>query len=122
MLPWKVPDVVPFTPSSNNYRLGVAFADQRVFFDVRWNSRDAAWYFDLLAEDDTVIILGVKVVLGVSLGHRSKHPWFETNTLAALDTSGQNLDAGYDDLGDRVQVIHTPLDEITSGAALTPTS
>lgn len=116
MLPWEVPDVVPFLVSTSNYRLGVAFDQDRVFFLVRWNSRDAAWYFDLLAEDDTVIVLGVKVVLGVSLGHRSKHPWLAANILTVVDTSGQNLDAGFDDLGARVVVVHSTLDELISGA------
>ena len=101
---------VPFIPSLNNYRLGVVFGTVRFYFLTRWNARDNAWYFDLLAEDDSVILVGVKVVLGGPLCRRSSHVWFRTNVLRVIDTSGSGRDADYDDLGGRVQVLHQSLD------------
>lgn len=109
-------DIIPFIPSENNYSVSVALGGARYWFDnIRWNSREndgeGAWYFDLRAEDKSVIMVGIKVVLGVQFGRTSTHPFFKTHILKAHDTSGQRREAGYDDLGGRVQVIHMALDE-----------
>jgi hypothetical protein len=109
-------DLIPFIPSENNYSLGVPLGGTRYLFDnIRWNSRDndgnGAWYFDLREQDGTVIRIGIKVVLGVQFGRTSTHPFFNTHLLKAVDTSGDRREAGFDDLGARVQVLHISLDE-----------
>jgi hypothetical protein len=106
-----VADYLPFTQSVNNERVGVALEDARYYFFRRWNSRDAAWYMDIRAEDDSAVALGVKLVLGVSLGRRSTHAFFQKHALYVIDTTGQNRDAAYDELGGRVQVLHLSLDD-----------
>ena len=108
-----MPAFIPFLPSQTNYTLGVPIGDVRYLMPVRWNPRDNAWYFDILNEDKSIICLNIKVVLGVNLGRRSMHEFFKTNMFFAFDTSNQNLDAGYDDLGDRVKVVHVTLDDLT---------
>lgn len=106
-----MPVTIPFLTSETNYRLGCPFDDFSIYFDVRWNSRDAAWYFDLYEADDTVIALNVKVITGIPLGRRSQHEFFETHVMTAVDTTGQGIDPGFDDLNSRVLVIvQTPVD------------
>ncbi len=106
-----MPELIPFTTSKTNERLGVALGGVRYFFDVRWNSQDKAWYFDLLVEDLTPIAIGLKVVLGVNLGRRSANPFFKNRVLRVVDTSGTGFDAGYDDLGARIVLLHIDLSE-----------
>ncbi len=96
---------LPFLVSDNNYTLVCPIDDEAIEFDVRWNSRDEAWYLDIYEDDDTVIALNVKLVLGVSLGRKSRHPFFQSHTMIAVDTTGSGTDPGYDDLGSRVQII-----------------
>ena len=112
-----MPDMIPFTPSDNNYRLSVSLGDTKYLFDVYWNARDLAWYFDLLQDDETPIAYGIKVVLGVSggLGARSQDPFFTQHRLTAIDTSGQDIDAAYDDLGARIVVVHRTQSELLFG-------
>lgn len=98
------PQILPFVPSVPYYRFRTSIENVAYIFDVRWNVRDAAWYFDLLETDETPIALGVKIVLGMSLARRIKHPLFRNGTLVAIDTSGKLREPGLDDLGTRVQI------------------
>lgn len=114
-------DYIPFVPGDTNYRLVVPLDNIDYLFDVRWNSRDnvdpvtgearGAYYFDLREADETIIEIGIKVVLGVRLGRTSTHPFFDVHVLQPIDLSGQGKDAGYDELGTRVQVLHMKLSE-----------
>jgi len=105
-------DLIPFTPSDTNYRLQVALDGVAYLFDVHWNARDNGWYFDLREQDETPILLGIKVVLGPPLGRtRRYHPFFQNHVLQVIDTSGAGVDAGFDDLGARVQVLHMTMAE-----------
>lgn len=96
--------IIPFRPSVPNYEFTTVLDNTKVTFDVLWNARDNAWYFDLYARDLTPIAFGIKVVLGVNLGRKSTDIFFQQNLLRAFDTSGKGRDAGIDDLGARVIV------------------
>jgi hypothetical protein len=103
---------IPLIPSRNNHTLVVPIAGAKYLFDnIHWNSFEQAWYFDLREEDETPIALGIKLVLGVRFGRTSIHPFFRANMLHLYDTSGQRKDPGFDDLGDRVQLVLTNFDE-----------
>lgn len=99
-------ELIPFTSSDNNYRLVIPLGGTNYLFDVRWNSRDSAWYISILTEDEVPIGSGLKLVLGARLGRHNPHPFFKEHTLVVLDTSGEDRDAGYDDLGARVVLVH----------------
>ena len=104
-------EYLPFIPSDNNYRLVTSLGGIPYLIDVHWNDSDSSWYMDIYESDETPILVGIKVVLGVRLGKRSKHEFFTNHILQAVDTSGARKDAGYDDLGARVQVVHFNLDD-----------
>lgn len=95
---------IPFLTSDTNYRLICPLDDQVIAMDVRWNSTDQAWYMDLYEEDDTVIALNIKIVLGVNLGRISNHPFFDNHKITAMDTTTRGIDPGFDDLNARVIV------------------
>ena len=104
-------DYLPFIPSDNNYTLRTSLGDEAFELDVHWNSRDEAWYFDLYDSQRTPILMGIKVVLGSLGASRQFISFFQTHILRVIDTTGKGKEAGYDDLGDRVQVLHTTIDE-----------
>lgn len=108
-------DTIPTQQSIPNYRIGVPIDGTLFLFDFRWNARDAAWYFDMYEADETPIVVGVKIVLGTYLGRRCTHPFFASNVLVARDTSGQGLDAGFDDLGARVVLLRFTDEEVLAG-------
>lgn len=104
--------VIPFVPSIAFYRVATTINSTQYIFDVRWNTRDSAWYFDVLEEDETPIVRGVKVVLGCLLGRNTDHPLFRQGVIVAADLSDSGRDAGFDDFGTRVQVMRLELNEV----------
>lgn len=105
--------VIPFRPSDNNYRLTVPFDNIPTLIDTRWSARDEAWYIDFREEDETPIMLGVKIVLGVNLARQSTNPFFRTQMFVPFDTSGTDVEAGFDDLGSRVIVQRLTIADLT---------
>lgn len=104
-------EFIPFIPGDTNYRLAVPLNDGEYLFDVRWNERDQAHYVDIRLSNEEVIVLGAKVVLGGRLGQLSTHAFFDAHVLQPIDMSGEGLDARFDDLGQRVQVVHMTMSE-----------
>jgi hypothetical protein len=100
---------LPVVPSIGNYRFATAIETVNYIFEVRWNTRDAAWYLNVLESDETPIIYGAKVVLGAYIGRRVDHPLFNDGVLVASDTSGAGLDAGFNDFGTRVLLQYVPI-------------
>lgn len=103
---------LPLVPSVPHYRVSTQLDDVQFILDVRWNSRDDAWYIDLLAEDEEPISVGMKVTLGSFLGSRSAHEEFPDGFFLTVDTSGEGSEAGLDDMGTRVVVLYIPSSEI----------
>lgn len=105
-----MPTQINFTPSDGNYRfnqtLTTASESATYTFDVRWNTRDNAWRFDMYDPDGNLMVAGVKIVIDTPLGRRSSHPFFDHNAIYAIDTSLDRLDPGFDDIGSRVIVCH----------------
>lgn len=100
---------IPLVPSVGSYRFATVITTTAYIFDVRWNTRDAAWYMDVLEVDETPIIRGIKLVLGVYLGRRSNHTLFLNGVFTLSDTSGAKADATFDDLGVRVLLQYIPV-------------
>ena len=96
---------LPLVPSIPNYRVSTDLAGTQFILDVRRNERAGAWYLDILSEDETPIMRGIKIVLGVVLGVTNVDPNFPAGSLVAIDTSGKGVDATLDDLGTRVIVV-----------------
>lgn len=80
-------------------------------FEFRWNARSEAWFMTILTGDDQVILAGVKVVVDFPLAVRSASALMPPGTFIAVDTSGQHLDPGLTDLGERVQLSYLDASE-----------
>lgn len=110
-----MPVQMPFVPAADSgpfYRVGVVLGDRQYIFDVRWNARDGAWYFDMFAEDESPIVVGVKIVLGALLGGRCVSADFPDGVFIASDLENTGRDATIDDLGTRVAVYFYTTDEL----------
>lgn len=103
---------LPFVPSIGFYRFGTTIEEVPYVFDVRWNDRDKSWRFDVMEIDETMIVAGVRVVLGAYLGKQCNHRLFRRGVIVAVDLSGQRREATYDDLGTRVVLQYIPVLEL----------
>lgn len=100
------PVVLPFVASNPNYRVGTTLNNVTYIFDVRWSTREGAWYFDIRDEDESMIRAGVKIVLGALLGRRSADARFPPGAFETFDLTYTGREAGLDDIGTRVVVLY----------------
>lgn len=103
---------MPLLPKYGNYRFAATIDTVPYLFDLRWNTRDAAWYMDVLEASGDSIVYGIKLVLGAYLGRRTNHDLFKQGVFVLVDTSRQGKDPTYDDLGTRVILTYLPINEL----------
>jgi hypothetical protein len=101
-----MPVIVPFIGSIPQQQFTTVLDGVTYFIAVRWNARDAAWYFNISDVEQSLIRSGIKIALGALLGRRCVDPRFPPGVIQAFDMSGAGIDAGFDDLGTRVQVMY----------------
>lgn len=108
-----MPSIIPFRPSDPLQTITVTLDQVTYVLRARWNTYEAAWYLDAWESDGTTpIAFGLKLVLGVKLGQSTPHSLF-TAGLFVIDTSNTATDAGLDDFGTRVLLVH-----MTAGDAI----
>jgi hypothetical protein len=103
---------LPLVPSVPIYRVGTTLGGRQFIFDVKWNARDEAWYMDISTSSDVIIRHGIKIVLGTIFDGRTVNSESPQGALIATDLTGVGLDAGFDDLGDRVVVYFLTPDDV----------
>lgn len=108
-----MPTIIPLVPALGNYRLGTALptfngvdwnTTQNYIFDVRYNSRELAWYLNVRDIDEKLIRGGIKLVTGVYLGRTCVHPLFRSGALVLRPVGSDRRDATYWDLGLRLKL------------------
>lgn len=109
---------LPIKPSVPSYRFGTNLDGVQYRFGFHWNERAEGWYMDVLESDDTPIRMGIRVVLGVRLGHRVADSRFPPGELVARDLSGAGREATLDDFGERVVIDYTTPAELAEFEAL----
>lgn len=107
-----MPEQLPIVPSIPRYTVSTVIAGRLYALDMHWNSRDDSWYLGILAEDETPIRTGIRVVLDVALGRECVDPLFPPSLIVASDTSNTDREATIDDMGVRVGVYWFSPDEV----------
>ncbi len=87
--------------------------DQVTFnFSFEWNDRDLGWYMSIADVDGTPLLDGRRIINDYPLADLYRDPRLPAGSLMAMDTSGNGIEAGFRDLGDRVQLIYIPVAEL----------
>lgn len=78
---------------------------------LRWNTRSLGWILDVADSSETTIVSGVRVVVDFPIlaYQGTRRP---PGALLFSDTSGEGVDPGADDLGDRVRLYYLTAAEI----------
>lgn len=100
-----MPVELQLTPSIATYDFVTTLNDADFVIEMAWADRSGAWFMSLSTTAGEIIFSGVKVVIGAFLGRRSTNPRGPAGFFVVEDTSGANLDAGFDDMGVRVRVL-----------------
>lgn len=85
-----------------------------------WNERDSQHYLSIFASDSpfqadgsrTAIVPGLPVLVNTALLLNLPGRDRPAGELLAIDTSGQDIEAGRGELGERVIIIYTPVSEL----------
>jgi hypothetical protein len=99
--------ILPIQRGSNRFQFEIDLDSRTVVFRFEWNDRLDSWFFDLLNIDQTPILSGVSVVVGIPLWNRFRDPRIPPGSIEAIDTSGAGIDPAFEDLGDRVVILYT---------------
>lgn len=109
--------IVPTKTDLAIYREQVDLEGVTYTLDFQYNSREGAWYFDLLDAEGTAIRPGVKVVVGVPLLRLVQGAARPAGEMLALDQSGEDEEAGLEDLGDRVLLTYAEAADVAEALA-----
>lgn len=83
-------------------------------FEFGWNSIGSFWVM-ILSDSSGDILASRKIVIGTPLLFRySADDRFPTGDIIALDTSNLDLDPGLFDLGNRVQILFSSVEDLIS--------
>lgn len=97
---------IPLDPELPAYEFTIDL-DGRVYrLGFAWNARAGAWSMDLGTEAGEPLVMGLKVVANWPLLDRYADPRLPPGVLMSVDTSGDGIDPGRDDLGDRVRIVY----------------
>jgi len=79
----------------------------------RWNDRVGQWSMDVLDGEGVAIVTGIRVVLDVPLLSRYRGlAATPPGDIIAVDTSGTQTEAGFEDIGRRVVLYYLSQEEI----------
>lgn len=107
------------TREDPRYSIEIELDGSSFFLDFEWNDRAESWFLDILNADRVMLLAGVRVVVGFPLINRYRDPRLPKGDLTAIVTSGSDLDPKFTDLGDRVQLLYTPIDEMNEALKVT---
>lgn len=107
--------VMPLEPGNPHYTVNVEISGALYELELRWNDRDSAHYLSVRDATRVPVFEGAKIVLGLYLGRRKNHSLTRQGAFIAVSTKGRE-EAGFDELGARVELRYYTDAEIIAGA------
>lgn len=105
--------VLPIEPNGAHFAFKSNVEGVVLGFEFKWNDRDSLWRMSIFDGEGQPIRYGIAVVLNRPLlGGNFRPNGLPAGSWVAIDTSGQDKEATFDDLGSRVLVTFTPLAEL----------
>jgi hypothetical protein len=94
------------------YSFDLTLDDVPLKFAFEWNDRDAGWYMSIADVNAVPLLSGRRIVIGVPLISIYRDTRLPPGTLVAIDTSTQDLEPDFADLGDRVKLLYVTRAEL----------
>lgn len=95
---------IPTRSDLPRYAETVELAGDQYRLEFSWNTRDARWYVSILTAAGDQIVMGLPIVADFPLLRRFTDTRLPDGELWAWDMSGDGLEPGQYDLGDRVRL------------------
>lgn len=114
---------IPMLGSSDRptVRQRVRLDGRDYLLDLAWNGRESRWYVDVYDADGELVVGSRKIVADGRIGQRVTDTRRPPGVLGAVDVSGNGIDPGIDDLGERVLLIYFDEAGVIAFDAVPPT-
>lgn len=103
---------IPTSTTQAHYRQATALDGEDYVLRFQWNARAGGWFLELADADGVPIVSGVRIVADFPLLRRVTDPRRPPGELIAADLSGQALDPGFAELGERVVLTYLDAEEV----------
>jgi hypothetical protein len=103
--------IIPTRTDLARYSMRVELRKVKYLLDFDWNDRDQSWYLSVSTDAEVPLLTGIKIVVGFPLINRFRDERLPVGDLSAIDTSGKGIDPAFADLGGRVLLTFTPIEE-----------
>ncbi len=97
---------IPLRNDIPDYDLQVELDGQTYGIEMHWNFRSLQWAMSLFDAEGVAVALNIGVVVDFPLARRVQRSEMPPGVFIAVDTTGQNTDPGFSDLGTRVQLLY----------------
>ena len=91
-------------------QISITLEDIPLIVTLRWNEVAAGWYMNLLSQDESVDIKGIRLSPGINILDGLALP--ELGYMYVTDEEQANTDPDFDGLGDRYILWYLPLEAI----------
>lgn len=105
---------IPTSQTVPHYTQRTVLDGTQYQLEFLFNERDNAWYLSILSEEGDDIAMGLKLVADWPLLRRTQREDAPPGELIALDTTGDGIDPGFDELGGRVVLFYLDAAEVAS--------
>jgi len=93
---------IPLRSDSAAFKFQITLDAVEYTLQFSWNSRMSSWFFDIMQNDETPIVMGQPVLVNFALMARFKDTRLPQGRLYFFDTSGDAINPDRFDLGSRV--------------------
>lgn len=102
---------IPTFTDPSNYTEEVELDEAVFVLSFNFNSRDDRWYLDVLDQNDNQLRSSIRLVSGFPLFARWQIRGRPDGELTMIDPSGQDIEAGIDNIG--IEVFLTYIEGVT---------
>lgn len=102
---------IPLTSEFANFQFQTILELQVYGFEMSWNQRYERWSMTLLTSNDVPLVEGVPVMSGPVVLEQYVYEGMPPGKIVFVDTSGEDIDPGRNDLGDRVRMFYITSDD-----------
>ena len=104
--------LIPTKTDLPRYDFEIELEGATYTFSFDWNDRDEGWYLSVFNAAKNPLIQGRRIVIQYPLLDPHRDSQLPPGVLLADDTSGQNIEPGFEDLGGRVKLLYFSSAEI----------
>ena len=103
---------IPLRNDLPRYNFQIELDGTTFGLEMAWNFRGEYWSMSIFDADGVALLYGVRLVVDFLLASRFRDSRLPAGNFQAMDTSGEQRDPGFNDLGSRVLLLYFAAGEL----------